>query len=131
MREIKFRAWDEKKNRMFPVREIDWCTFQNMINTWEYLVSYRMDGYYQLNPIMQYTGLKDKNSKEIYEGDILKNQYGDYKIVKYKTEVIENCGCCDNISVIGYDFSNFWYDGKEIEIIGNKYENLELLEKQK
>ena len=73
--------------------------------------------------IMQYTGLKDKNNKEIYEGDIF--HIGSKKIL-YVVEWID-CGLkgrqIKNISWIGLDY---WKD--DIEVIGNIYENPELME---
>ena len=72
--------------------------------------------------IMQYTGLKDKNNKEIYEGDIF--HIGSKKIL-YVVEWID-CGLkgrqIKNKSWIGLDY---WKD--DIEIIGNIYENSELI----
>ena len=64
MREIKFRAWDGE--RMFShdqMRNFDfyhWCESPDVT-------------------IMQYTGLKDRNSKDIYEGDVVK-VYGQFEI---------------------------------------------------
>lgn len=63
MREIKFRAWEKNLKEIIPVHSIDFE--KKMINTesaWRFFNEIEL---------MQYTGLKDKNGKEIYEGDIL------------------------------------------------------------
>lgn len=65
MREIKFRAWDKKHNHFFDVKEFG----NDGSNCW---ASSKRGGYRHWNPIfVQYTGLKDKNGREIYEGGIL------------------------------------------------------------
>jgi uncharacterized phage protein (TIGR01671 family) len=125
MREIKFRAWDIQVKIM--------RSHENFNDMFSYSESSELD-YWLNNPnhiiVMQYTGLKDKNGKEIYEGDIILTRYIDGNssaplIVIYSVPhaafVIES-----RDSVLRY----FVYDGRvglQYEVIGNIYENPELL----
>lgn len=79
----------------------------------------------QKNPIMQFTGLKDKNGKEIYEGDIIATKQRDVKF-----EVV--MGWSDDYGTWGWCFKSRgkqWAadKAKGLEVIGNIYENPELL----
>ena len=75
--------------------------------------------------IGQYTGLKDKNGKEIYEGDIVYIAAEDERgIIRWDNETARYVVIYDNIIT---DFDN-WY-GEDLEVIGNIYDNPELLEK--
>lgn len=120
MREIKFRAWYKDAEQMLNVRDINFCG--------EDLDAYEMEGdwlSFQDVELMQYTGLKDKNGKEIYEGDIVKE---DFSIGK----VTFNQGCLEIDWIKNY---NSWSDTlrfhvKHIEVVGNIYENSDLLEVQ-
>jgi uncharacterized phage protein (TIGR01671 family) len=116
MREIKFRAVDKIHNRMCVVIALGFlsneatCTYT--INGLKQHVALKIGEQCEL---MQYTGLKDKNGKEIYEGDIVKNDW----VHKGDLFVVE-----EGYSMLSW---NFAYSGKTWEVIGNIYENPELL----
>ncbi len=116
-REIKFRAWD-KKNLI--------------IRTWNWLLDcvYTKQFYlFEDNNFIfqQFTGLLDKHGKEIYEGDIIKASWNSEKINDDRIGVIKDIRAVDwymsDGFLAGHDESNY---GNR-EIIGNIYENPELL----
>jgi uncharacterized phage protein (TIGR01671 family) len=127
-REIKFRAWDIATKKMYKVDELK--------NLWEYLGSgglnypiaiiqktrgddYEINIAKEGNALLQYTGLKDKNGKEIYEGDILKCEEGNDEIIEFKNGAF----------ICRYRTTNLYYLwlNQYIEVIGNIFENPELL----
>lgn len=137
-REIKFRAFDKGTNKMIATgyHVIGEITMFDMIE--QYLFENR-HGKTTLDRMgdvveMQYTGLKDKNGVEIYEGDIVKTITKDFEFrSKGKIEFI-NGQFAINVgpSYIGDDeedrdnYTYFWCL-KSIEVIGNIYEHPQLL----
>jgi len=130
-REIKFRAWDiESKKIIYKVSVFESCAFKNN----KHLPVKNGDRNYIIE---QFTGLTDKNSFEIYEGDIVKLSFTEH----YSNE----CVTVDEDTVItgkiifengGYfinEKDSTWFylydmtDCADIEVIGNIHENPELL----
>jgi len=128
-REIKFRAWDKKNKKMIydDERDIDlFIDFGGTICENECQTFSGTRGYELY--LMQYTGLKDKNEKEIYEGDIV--DYG-FKIPGYtelyKGKVFFGKGM---FLVDGDTLNNEFHQLNKccyLKIIGNIYENKELI----
>jgi len=127
MREIKFRVWNEKGEMTYSDDE----SILIGLNGSLYLDT--AGGLFDLlnHELMQYTGLKDKNGKEIYEGDVLGGVWGDGYIGwcdKCKSfEYFDITHVC--YSCVGDVFwSEFLEDEGKHEVIGNIHENPELLE---
>jgi len=126
MREIKFRAWIKELNE---IREVEY------INFWKKMISFPNKFYkeYYLNAdfdeieLMQYTELKDKNNKEIYEGDIVTLHNSKYKVIFNTKEARFVLRDDEFESEIPFTNNN----NERMEIIGNIYENPELLGENK
>ncbi len=129
MREIKFRAWDKEQEKMFkPVYLLlsKGSSLPIVFKNGETIRgSGRLHGYNV--ELMQYTGLKDKNDIEIYEGDIATTPYlsrltkGTVAYVGSSFVYVTEEG--DTITMI------YINQLPEFEVIGNIYENPELMEK--
>ena len=127
MREIKFRIWVKDRKAIFEVISIDYVTKKvtYLLERVGHLLSIRDAKFYDVE-LMQYTGLKDKNNKEIYEGDILFESFGE----RYYKVVFENGGFRAEFKG---DFDEHSFDLIDVvaqgcEIVGNIYENPELME---
>ncbi|EOE6412717.1 hypothetical protein IGJ22_000686 [Enterococcus sp. DIV0448] len=130
----KFRAWDKRQNVMRDVAVLHF-TKSGKVNSIEYWKTpSELKSYYVRNiELMQSTGLKDKNGVEIFEGDIVLAD-GVKKIVTFgEQEHEEDFG--DLIYYIGFNvYTKMGYSSVipvEYEVIGNIWENSELLEEQR
>ena len=116
-REIKFRAWDKEKKAME-------CHDLTGLDSMENALSFYDD---IEKPLMQYTGLKDKNGVEIYEGDRVKHDSEDFADGEIKYML-----CCFSFYGYHYGYKDNLQDilancNDKLEVIGNIYENPELL----
>ncbi len=125
MREIKFRIWDKQNKEMLDLEDLHYEYGKMSIRTTMY------NDYFDTEDmiLMQYTGIKDKNGKEIYEGDIIKYYDDTYK-VEFKRDrggyfpfaQGDGCGCCQCEVVTFFN---------DCEILGNIYDNPELLKEKR
>ena len=128
MRKIKFRAWLKEERKMVNVE-----TLFIGINRLCFGNSKTEDLFFrdfEEVELMQYTGLKDKNGKEIYEGDIVLVKLGGTS-TWYKTVVKFKEGAFIASLIDGEDYIyifNRGFDSNDFEIIGNIYKNKNLLE---
>ena len=131
MREIKFRAWDKTEKKMVSIYEIIFTKSKGI----GIRVKPHKPTYLYNIEIMQFTGLKDKNGKEIYEGDIIHSKWEENYVGSDDSKEIvffHNGEFVMNKSGKPEEFNfsvHFHCHPKHIKVIGNIYENHELLKK--
>lgn len=154
MREIKFRAWDKENKCMIGDEdsEADFRFHAGSVSV-KYLSEQFYEGGGEIHSrdkwedcdveVMQFTGLKDKNGKEVYEGDIVVRRYyhnnapskrPKINFIEPLLPIIFSDGRfdIDDSDIISSEYGttyNNWWDN--CEVIGNIYENKELLENDK
>jgi len=128
MREIKFRAWDIKRKLMtvFNLTEIyaDCCGNVGFLKNAPH--QHENDSWKDFE-LMQYTSLKDKNEKEIYEGDVLRSKVGYLYVVDFQYGSFGAYWTKEKN--IWHSCSSRSFEEKEFEIVGNIFENPKLLKK--
>ena len=151
-REIKFRAWDKKNNRMmfnvgFSFSDCGMAIIRERMMVDDEVELYRFPEEIEL---LQFTGLKDKNGKEIYEGDIVRfyacqdekggvwiSLYQDYREWIGIVEFLDGEYVVSQNKYIKKAPKELWQDieknmaNRNWEVIGNIYENPELINPQK
>lgn len=122
MREIKFRAWDNQSKRMINVQRMIATRIGCLVS--EYLQGEDGD-YISDYELMQYTGLKDKNGREIYEGDIVSMMPEGYASIPAEVRITERGVMFHRLDGDYPDLLVADWEGAIV--IGNIYENPELL----
>jgi len=123
MREIKFRAWDKNKKVMTFVGELAW-----LVGGLHFMDAGACQGFIDKDAeLMQFTGLKDKNGKEIYEGDLIK--LDSFMPPVMQICFIEGAFCiADRNGHYTADMHYVHHAGiNQSEVIGNIYENKDLV----
>lgn len=119
-REIKFRLWDSDLGMEYSPK------FGGMGNDLNNQLKNA------LGILMQYTGLKDKNGKEIYEGDIIQYEQQWWDIGMHNIGMHKEVVSWNSDSSYAHFAAGDWsVEPEEVEIIGNIYENPELLTNNK
>ena len=159
MRDIRFRAWDKRTEQMYDYHALDETLqfhFDGRISEWDEnapaLDGFEKGSYVENNKdfiLMQYTGLKDKNGKEVYDGDVVEFDEDQFCIIGIgKYTVYRSVGCTEVEDYYYGVYLNVYYksdrelDGRfnclhedynvtKSKVIGNIYENPKLINNKK
>lgn len=126
MREIKFKAWNRQAKRFVDDNDLKHyaITFDGEV------INFDSSGYDYIEhfDVVRYTGLKDKNGKEIFEGDILKLTTTSPHVYSYVAWNEKTSAFAASFEVGSEPYCEHLFGAELCEVIGNIYENKELLE---
>lgn len=140
MRDIKFRFWDKNNRKMILAENILKICFLGKGHTPNLIVytDRKINHFEEIRErdkkhcnefeLLQYTGIKDKNGKEIFEGDIFVHNNQKFEVSYDGTRFIGVDGDRSGNGYVCYVDSCYKNGSSSIEVIGNIYENPELLE---
>ena len=143
MREFKFRAWEKhfkKMSKPFTLSDIYTDVIDGVKHVW---IPFSKDSSTNIKvcQILQYTGLKDKNGKEIYEGDIVRKEFGEMRLAVVGSviwggysdgEYVSNIECWLVSELPLSDLGGLYGVASHTnEVLGNIYQNPELLDPKK
>lgn len=129
-RQFKFRAWDKQAHDWNKANGEESFPLNEMIG-WEELRDYEMDVLDSGGGglvIMQFTGLKDENGKDIYEADIVTTGTGKAMVVTWNNKFASFC-----LSREGWAFRHWFGEAcnpQDCAVVGNLYQNPDLLESE-
>lgn len=132
---LDFRAWDKTRNEIVDVMDIDFSIKEvGVCNVPKRELDGRLHTIHSVKrdwdevELMRSTGAKDRKGIEVFLNDIVEDEYG------YRYEVVFEGDClrCNGLRINagGHRPKNRWF-GKDLEVIGNRYETPELLEVEK
>jgi len=118
MRNLKFKIWDKADQ--------EWTSYAPVFSSAHGKIFEFFLSQYQVENlvIQQSTGLKDKNNKEIYEGDIVKGFFFD---TDYMCNEVLICPVQWSNRTASFNIGHRYWDSKSMEVVGNIFENSELL----
>jgi uncharacterized phage protein (TIGR01671 family) len=128
-RELKFRIFDKDVKRFLTEEDVK--DFELFLTTNGEVYSQKFGTIHTSYKALQYTGLKDKNGVEIYEGDVIESFYSGKYPEPIEVHVVKAETRCGGFSPFVDKYDTEWYAGEfeqpNIEVIGNIFENPELI----